>query len=109
MPEKRNDLIVVAVLIMALAIIVPLLTWGGMGWMGRMGMMGYGGGAMILVPITFIILLVIGAYFLLTTMTGSRGNEVNRQNKALEALKERYAKGEITKEQYLEMKEAMGA
>jgi putative membrane protein len=106
MAEKRNDLVAVVVIIVALAIVIPLLAWG---WMGGMGMMGYGGGAMMLVPIAFVILIAMGVYFLLTTMMGSRGPEIGPETKALEALKERYAKGEITKEEYLKMKEEIGA
>lgn len=66
---------------------------------------------MLLVPLLLIILIVlIFAYFLRSP--GSNGNgqtNVNNHvpdtnNRALEVLKERYAKGEISEEEYLKIK-----
>ncbi len=80
----------------------------GRGMMGR-GMMGgwgypYGMGwgfmlAGMLIPLLFIVLIIVGAYLWLTSR-----KEPVEGDKALAILDERYAKGEITKEQYLEMK-----
>ena len=69
--------------------------WGyptGMRW----GLMSIG----MLIPLGFIVLLIVGAYFLLTP----RGATAETEN-ALKILDERYAKGELTRDQYLEMKQ----
>ena len=56
--------------------------------------------ARMLIPLLFIVLLIVGAYLLLTPR-----REPMESERAITILDERYAKGEITKEQYLEMKE----
>ena len=53
----------------------------------------------MLIPLAFIGLLIVGAYLLLKPRVESAGSE-----DALRILDERYAKGEITSEQYSEMK-----
>ncbi len=69
-------------------------------WYGHMaGMMGFGWGFMFLIPIVFLVLLVFGAHYLITEYARTGNDE-----RALEVLKERYAKGEITREEYLKMK-----
>ncbi len=60
---------------------------GGWGWMG-------------LGAILFIILIVIGIYLFLSGYVRPRGVEGNR---ALAIARERYARGEITKEEYDEL------
>jgi len=102
--------IVLALLLIGLFFVLPMLgmsmmTWGGM--MGDWGAWGYptrvGWGFMfagMLVLFFFIALLIVGAYFLLTHREHPGDNE-----KALSILNERYAKGELTEKQYLEMKE----
>ena len=68
---------------------------GGMGWIG-----------MILSFICFI-LIIIGVILLIVWLVKRAtysGIEDKTGNKALEVLKERYAKGEITKDQYESMK-----
>jgi len=85
-----------------------MIYWGptmmGGGMIGGCGYpLGAGWGVMLtgmLIPLGFLILLIIGAYFLLMPRTEAAGNEG-----ALAILDERFAKGEITKTQYLEMKE----
>jgi uncharacterized membrane protein len=54
----------------------------------------------MLVPLAFIGILIVGAYFMLTSRRETIGNE-----NALRILDERYAKGEITGEQYSQMKQ----
>jgi len=79
----------------------PIMMGGGM--MGGRGYpFGAGWGLMLtgmLIPLGFLILLIIGAYFLLVPRTEAAGNQG-----ALAILDERFAKGEITKTQYLQMK-----
>ena len=102
--------IVLALLLIGLLFVLPML---GMSMMMSRGMMGgwdawgyptrVGWGFMlagILISLLFIALLIIGAYFLLTHRAHAGDNE-----KALSILNERYAKGELTEKQYLEMKE----
>jgi putative membrane protein len=110
----RFGIAVIAVLVLLLIGLLVILPISGM-WMwgpvvtGR-GMMGgwrypYGmsWGFMfvgMLIPLIFIILVAVGAYLWLTSR-----KEPAESGKAIGILNERYAKGEITKEQYLEMKE----
>lgn len=109
---ERSTTTSVVVLVILLAGALLLIPMFGMGtWtpvMGRMmGGWGYpygmGWGFMfvgMLIPLVFIILVVAGAYLWLTSR-----KEPAESEKAIAILNERYAKGEITKEQYLEMKE----
>lgn len=68
------------------------------GYGGMMG--GFGWIWMILGTLVFIALIVFGFIWLTKT---SRRQETTVDNKALLILKERYAKGEITKEEYSRM------
>ena len=56
----------------------------------------------MLIPLAFIGLLIVGTYLLLKPRVESAGSE-----DALRILDERYAKGEITSEQYSEMKKIL--
>lgn len=90
----------------------PMMMGGGMmgGWSCPAGFgwgypTGMGWGFMLtgmLAPLLFIALLIVGAYFLLTPRSEMGANE-----RSLSILDERYARGEITKEQYLEMKKEL--
>jgi len=113
--------LILGLLLVGLLVIVPLLgmsmwapmmmgrgmmgAWGcpfGSGW-GYAGGMGWG--AMIIgVPLLlfFIVLLIAGAYLLLTPRGPSSDSDA-----ALKILNERYAKGEITAEQYVQMKQEL--
>ncbi|MDD2870968.1 MAG: SHOCT domain-containing protein [Candidatus Gracilibacteria bacterium] len=59
----------------------------------------FGGGFMIV----FWIIIVIGFVYFLKEYNNGRGSDEN-ENKALNILKERYAKGEIDLNQFEEMK-----
>jgi putative membrane protein len=109
MSEKKRDLILLLVVLGVLIVILPVLMWGiGGGYMlGMMGMMGYGWWFMPLILIVFLVLIVLGAYYLITELAGQGGSESKGEGRALEILKERYARGEITREQYLKMKEEL--
>jgi len=69
--------------------------FGGMGWIG------------IILGFVFFIAIIIGIILLIVWIvkrTTHGSSEIKSESKALETLKERYAKGEITKEKYDEMK-----
>ena len=79
------------------------------GWPNMMG--GFFGGGLgcigMILGFVFFILVIIGVIFLIiwiVKIATHSGNEDKTGSKALEVLKERYAKGEITKEQYENMK-----
>ncbi len=74
---------------------------------GVMGMMRVGWGSMVLIPVVFFVLIAVGAYYLALGLTGKSRLISNRGGKALRILKERYAKGEITREQFLGMEKEL--
>ena len=112
--------LLLVLLLVGVLFVVPMLgmfMWTPMMGEGMMGRWrfpdGYGWGyptgmrwgfmfAGMLIPLAFIGLLIVGAYFLLTHREHPGDNE-----KALSILNERYAKGELTEKQYLEMKERL--
>ena len=68
---------------------------GGIGWIG------------IILSFIFFILIIIGIILLIVWLVKRTTHpeiEDKKGSKALEVLKERYAKGEITKEQYESIK-----
>jgi len=111
--REKSILGIVAVLILLLIgvlFVVPMMgmiMWGPIMGGGMMGGWGYPTGMRwglmsigMLIPLGFIVLLIVGAYFFLTP----RGATAEIGN-ALKILDERYAKGELTRDQYLEMKQ----
>ena len=69
------------------------------------GMMGYyDTGYLFVIPLA-VGLIIVGIYYLVTS---SRTSSYSiRNGRALEILKERYAKGEISREQFLNMQEEL--
>ncbi len=95
--------VVVAVLVVLS--ILPWLFWGGQGY-GMMGpwMMG-GFGTMFLMPVLWIAIigLIVWAVVVAVRRSGgteSGGSTGRTEDSALEILKQRYARGEIDKEEY---------
>ena len=87
------------------------LMWG-FGW-------GFGGGFMFLGPL-FMILIVIAIYYVIVSSSRGSTHVHHRQHypsqdhyfsqgRAIELLNERFAKGEITREQFLQMRQTMEA
>jgi len=74
-------------------------------WMTRM--MGFGWGIRFLIPMFFFALLALGVYYFLASLPRTGGFRINESEDALEILKKRYAKGELTTEQYAKMKEEL--
>lgn len=68
-------------------------------------MMGFGGIGMIF-GFIFFILIIIGVILLIVWLVRRTGCSITDKTstRSLEILKERYAKGELTKEQYENMK-----
>jgi putative membrane protein len=111
--NNRNEIwIVLIILFLVFLFAGPFMFMGAMmgpgmmgGWHMGQGMMGYGYGsnwiAAIIQTILFVIflgLIVFGAYYLIS------GGRPKSGDSSLEILKERYAKGEITREEYDRMK-----
>jgi putative membrane protein len=88
-----------------------MMMWGG--WPNMMGGL-FGGIGFIWMIFIFIFILAIvaGIIILIVWAVRRSGSADNIQkipeNKALDALKERYAKGEITKEEYENIKKDIG-
>jgi putative membrane protein len=74
-------------------------------------LMGYGWGFMWIWPL-FLVLIAIGIYYLIASSRSEHHSHSHRQyrsdrrvnRRAIEILNERYARGEITKEQFREMR-----
>jgi putative membrane protein len=91
------------------------LQWGGYdrygGGMGP-GMMnwGYGGWLMGIINIIFWVAVIIGIFYLIKFLSSSSkqgGQETKRADSAMDILRERYAKGEINKEEFEEKKKLL--
>jgi len=84
----------------ALAVTSTDSDYGGMmgdwGWNNMMGW-GFGGG---MIMILFWIIAILAIVALLRWLAENLNNNKDTSNKAMEILKEKYAKGEITKEEF---------
>jgi putative membrane protein len=70
-------------------------------------MTGFGWRIMFLIPMFFLALLALGVYYFLTGPLRAGGFHIREREDALEILKKRYARGELTTEQYAKMKEEL--
>ena len=115
MSEKRDPawiiVLVVVLVIVAVGSFAMIRRWGvgpGMmrGWGMGPGMMGFGLGwpFMFLVPLGFVALVVLGIYYLFSGQARVQGALAHAEGDALRILKERYARGEMTSDQYSKMK-----
>jgi putative membrane protein len=90
----RTSTATIVLLVLGALVVLPLLTMGG----GMMGVGGFGmlGGGMFLWP-----LVLIGLVLLLVYGVGNRdrGDDTG-QVQAIETLRERYARGELTDDEY---------
>jgi len=74
-------------------------------------MWGFGWGFMFLGPL-FMVLIAVAIYFIITSSSRRSTHAHYRyhypsQGRAIEVLNERFAKGEITREQFLQMRQTM--
>ncbi len=111
MDKSVKKALIIGGIVVAVLIILPLTLGATSGWHGGWGMMGpgmMGGfGWMWLMPVLWIVLLglIIWAIVALVRRASeSRGLDSSKTSSALEVLKERYARGEIKKEEYDEKK-----
>ncbi|MFQ5871435.1 MAG: SHOCT domain-containing protein [Candidatus Geothermarchaeales archaeon] len=110
MEPDQEKLLVVIVLIIA-----SLFAVGVVGWLvspmsaGGWGMMGFGFPFMtvfmFLVPVAVILFIV---WLVRESSRGYHVEPPSRPRSSLEILKERYARGEITEEQFEKMKKTLG-
>ncbi len=73
---------------------------------GRYGMMPFGYGGIIMWSI-LIILIVLVIYFIVRSQRYQRLREYSERETPLEIAKKRYARGEVTKEEYEQIKRAL--
>ncbi len=109
-------LVVLALLLLGSIGMMGLGGWGMMGGYGMMGpgMMGGWGRLGVLLTLLFWLLVIGGGIWLIVTLT-RRGSAITTLGPGgtaqtpLDILKMRYARGEINKEQFEEMKRDLGA
>jgi putative membrane protein len=89
--------------------------WGygpGSGY-GMMGGYGYGMGPIgMIIWVVILIAIVVAVVWLVRSMTGAGSHSASlsppRRSAGLDVLEERYAKGEINRDEYLEKKRDIG-
>ncbi len=83
--------------------------FGGFQSFSRSGMMGNIGWFSMLICLLIVVLIIIGVVYLIKGLTNRSHKNVsfNTNNHSLEILNERYAKGEINKEEYDSIKKSL--
>jgi putative membrane protein len=116
MDKNLKTALIIGGVVVAILIIVPLIfglfgSWqgyGGYGWgmmgPGMMGGFGIGGGLMFIPMIIFWGLIIWGVVALARGVSSPNNCGASNQDSALEVLKRRYARGEITKPEYEDRK-----
>jgi len=111
MSEKKDATWIILLIVVVLVILgfgsFAMMGPGMMGgWGMGPGMMGFGFGwpFMFLFPLVFVVLVVLGLYYLFSGQRRQVSSAGYAGSDALRILKERYARGEITSEQYTKMK-----
>jgi putative membrane protein len=111
MDNRTKTWLIVGGIIVGVIIVALLIYWMVGGWQGYYGygmMGGSFGGLWIIMPILMVVFwgLVIWGLIALFRNAGSSGSRdyQTRTESALELLKKRYARGEISKEEFEEKK-----
>lgn len=116
--ETRNLVIILGVLVLVV-LLGPLLGGGMMGWGGMLGpgMMGgwgtagggWGWGLAMglgwLAMLAFWGAVIVGVVLLVRALSGSSGSARSTGDTALDILRRRYASGELTREQYEQLRQ----
>jgi putative membrane protein len=105
MTERMICLIVLLIVTGVFLIYLPrilIFRYAYIGWPIGRGLISFGLGLAFLIGLAAIVLMAVGAYLL---FSGSKTQIIRGKAKAIEILNERYAKGEITREDYIRMKE----
>lgn len=122
--EEHRGWWIALVLLVLLVLLVPLLGGGLVGW-GMMGpgMMGWPGGPAVpggggwgwglamalggLAMLAFWGAAIVASILVVRALTGAGRSPTPPQDLALDSLKRRYAAGELTREQYDEMRRVL--
>ena len=113
--RNRNVIIVIIAAVLAVLLFggMGMMSFGQNGMMGRFGAMGFGYSPLGMVMPMLLWILMLGGGALLVAWLVQRGGPSQSASTAgespLHILKLRFAKGEITKEQFDEMKVHLGA
>ena len=109
--DFKNALIIGAILVGLL--IIASSIWGGVtgwmgdGWGGMMGGLGMGG-LMGIGMIVFWGLVIWGIVLLVRGAVSATGGSSHQEGSPMEILKQRYARGEINKEEFEQKKKDLG-
>jgi len=76
--------------------------------LGELGIVGVVMLFSLLGTLAFWVVVIAGAVFLVRALSGARRSEAPGAGTALDILERRYAAGELTREQYLEMRADLG-
>jgi putative membrane protein len=72
---------------------------------GMMGGWGYGwGAAHMIIWVVILIAIIVGIVWLVRSLTANDGRSLPRRSAGLDVLEERYARGEINRDEYLQKK-----
>ena len=83
------------------------MMWGHGPWSGMMGWGGWMAPFGMIIWIVVLTLIVVGVVWLFHARTG-RSADFRHRSSALDVLEERYARGEIKRDEYLEKKRDIG-
>ncbi len=109
MNKDLKNLLIIGGIVVGLLILFSIVS-SFLGWQGMMGGWGLGGFMAIggIIMITFLGLVIWGIVSLVRWMSPSAGNPASPGASALEILKQRYARGEINKEEFEQKKKDLG-
>jgi len=107
--SEFEDWIWILVIAVTIVLVIPFFMWVAWGGMMRMMMPAWNIGWFIpliylVLTVTTLIIAIFGVYYLVKRLSETTSTKVQRIDKSLEILRERYARGEITREEYFKMK-----